>query len=103
MSTQVPASRHYRRDGGTPLVLTSAGVYSSACCSGRRGEGRREETPRQPPVTETPRANPINLLILLFLASGYVFLPNMESIWAKHRRVSGAGNAIFCCQKGVMG
>lgn len=34
-------------------------------------------------VAGTPRANPINLLILLFLAPGYVFLPNTESMWAR--------------------
>lgn len=68
---------------------------------GRGGEGGKNHW--QQLVTETPPANPINLLILPFLAPGYVFLPNTESIWAKHGRVSGAGNVFSCCQKGVTG
>lgn len=67
------------------------------------GRKEGEEKHCQELITETPPANPINLLILLFLAPGYVFLANTESIWAKHSWVSGVGNVFSCCQKAVTG
>lgn len=77
------------------------------CCTVRHGGERRgrEEGGNNwwQLVAETPRANPINLLILLFLALGYVFLPNTESIQAKCGRVSGAGNVFSLCQNRGVG
>lgn len=111
-STQVAASLRCHCEGGTHLPASSPGphltsVYSSALLhrqaqwgeEGRGGGGKHWWQL----VAETPRANPINLLILLFLALGYVFLPNTESIQAKCGQVSGAGNVFSVCQNRGVG
>lgn len=107
-SMQVAASLRCHCEGGThlPSILPRSPPHqclqlSFAAPSDTMGRGGGKHWWQL--VAETPRANPINLLILLFLALGYVFLPNTESIQAKCGRVSGAGNVFSLCQNRGVG